>query len=267
MGIRCPLTQGHKTLHFGHVGRPVPETRRPPTRRIQQSQRAFTNAFHIAGTIDFPVPRARRLIAVPAALLPRGAMPPPLSELSLGGSRPGPGPIHPPVRCHHDAFRLRKHRLQRCPSGSNPPLRPPSPSRFPSPPCQSPYRHRARQRLTSPHAVGTTATLTIWGTHISTFASFASRTLSRHGTAPRSIVRSSLLSRPSTRPTWFHPGLVHRLRKRNVHGSLPAVSVELLSRVWPAAFIKRPAGWFTRVPLSTLTPLSITEPSDPKTAP
>ena len=50
----------------------------------------------------------------------------------------------------HDTFRLRKHRLQRCPFGSNPPLQPPSPSRSPSPLCQSSYRHRTRPRLASP---------------------------------------------------------------------------------------------------------------------
>ena len=58
---------------------------------------------------------------------------------------------------------------------------------------------------------------------------------------------------------------VHRLRKRSVDGCLAVVSggVELLCRVWPAAFVNRPARRFTQVPSTA----PFTEPSDPKTAP
>ena len=66
MGTGCPITQGHETLHLGHASHPAPETRWSPARRIQQSQRAYHNAFH---RHHRPAPRA-----VSAALLPRGAI-------------------------------------------------------------------------------------------------------------------------------------------------------------------------------------------------
>ena len=64
--------------------------REPPSSRDEKATHTtytaissrFTNAFHIASTNDSVVSRGRRLIAVPAALLPRGAIPPLLSELS-----------------------------------------------------------------------------------------------------------------------------------------------------------------------------------------
>ena len=59
MGIKCSLTQGHETLHLGHVSHPIPETRWSPARRFQQSQRASTNASHTASAIDAPVPSSR----------------------------------------------------------------------------------------------------------------------------------------------------------------------------------------------------------------
>ena len=43
-----PPSAGHETLHLGHASHPAPETRKSPTRRTQKSQRALTNAFHIA---------------------------------------------------------------------------------------------------------------------------------------------------------------------------------------------------------------------------
>ena len=149
MGTGCPLTQGHETLHFGHVSRPAPETRWSPARVYSNLTRSHQHVSQAPSTAPH---------TVSAALLPRGAIlhcllnsaariPARLNSQLVqelpchrrhylrqccvrlfsciwpfrririqlpfhrpGGSCPGSRPVLPPVRCHHNTLRLRERR-------------------------------------------------------------------------------------------------------------------------------------------------------------
>ena len=152
MGIRRSLTQGHETSG----------TRMSPTRRVQQSQRALTNAFHIAPSTGASYSFGWNCFLSSAARIPARLSSQLVQELP----------------CH------RRHYLKQCcvrlfstHSVESDPASFPSSWRImpwlsrrisaegasfvavpdsPSPPCRS--RHRTRPRLASPQAFGTAPT-------------------------------------------------------------------------------------------------------------